>query len=86
LEPVVCQPVNQIAERCRGLSVKVQTRVVVRSHIASAILEEAQNEFCDLIALAMHGRTGIKRLLLGSVCDKVLRGATCPVLVYRDPG
>ena len=30
-----------------------------------------------------HGRGGLKRLLLGSVADKVLRGATTPVLVYR---
>ena len=36
-----------------------------------------------LIALATHGRGGLKRLVLGSVADKVLRGADTAVLVYR---
>ena len=40
----------------------------------------------DLIALATQGRGGLKRLLVGSVADKVLRGATTPVLVYRPVG
>jgi nucleotide-binding universal stress UspA family protein len=37
----------------------------------------------DLIALATNGRGGLKRLILGSVADKVLRGADTPVLMYR---
>lgn len=76
---------EQVAERCRGPSTDVNTRVVVNSHVASAVLDEARTHSCDVIALAMHGRVGITKLLLGSVSDKVLRGATCPVLVYRDP-
>jgi nucleotide-binding universal stress UspA family protein len=47
-------------------------------------LEEAQNNSCDLIAMAMHGRRGIGRLLIGSVSDKVLRAATVPLLLYRE--
>jgi len=39
-------------------------------------------EASNLIALATHGRGGLKRLLLGSVADKLVRGAASPVLVY----
>lgn len=35
------------------------------------------------MALATHGRGGLARLLLGSVADKVIRGASAPVLIYR---
>lgn len=37
----------------------------------------------DLVIMGSHGRTGIKRMLLGSVAEKVLRHATCPVLIER---
>lgn len=58
------------------------------SHLqpATAILDEASTSGCDLIAIATHGRGGLKRLLVGSVADKVLRGAITPVLVYRPTG
>lgn len=38
----------------------------------------------DLVVIGTHGRTGIKRALLGSVAEKVVRHATCPVLVVRS--
>ena len=38
----------------------------------------------DLVAMGSHGRTGIKRILLGSVTEKVVRHAPCPVLVARS--
>ena len=53
---------------------------------ATAILDDASTHGVDLIALATHGRGGLKRLLVGSVADKVVRGATTPVLVYRPVG
>ncbi len=45
------------------------------------ILEEAHEH--DLIVMGTHGRTGIERVVLGSVTERVLRGATVPVLVTR---
>jgi len=69
--------------RERGLDVEV---VVVSEPIpASAILNYATTNAVDLIAIATHGRGGWSRLALGSVADKVLRGATMPVLLYRPP-
>jgi nucleotide-binding universal stress UspA family protein len=74
---------EQVAERLAGQSLKAHVRVVVAPQAAVAILEEACHEQADLIAMATHGRHGLARLLVGSVADKVLRGATTPVLVYR---
>ena len=66
--------------------VEIRSRLVSGSHVASAIVDEADSHAYDLIALATHGRGGFRRLLLGSVADKVLRSATCPVLSYRGRG
>ena len=44
----------------------------------------AQREQADLIVLTSHGRTGLKHLLIGSVAERVIRLAHCPVLVLRD--
>ena len=45
----------------------------------------AQELGCGLIAMGMHGRTGLSWLLGGSVAIAVLRGAPCPVLALRSP-
>jgi nucleotide-binding universal stress UspA family protein len=47
------------------------------------IAEMAQREDAELIVLPSHGRTGIRRLLIGSVAERVVRLAHCPVLVLR---
>lgn len=47
------------------------------------IAELAAQEQAELIVLSSHGRTGISRLLIGSVAEKVVRLAHCPVLVLR---
>jgi nucleotide-binding universal stress UspA family protein len=72
-----------IVRRLRTESVHVDTRAIIAPHAALAILEEARRGGADLIALATHGRSGLARLFIGSVADKVLRGADTPVLLYR---
>jgi nucleotide-binding universal stress UspA family protein len=64
-----------------GGEVDLETRVVI--HAAEGILTIAAERNADLIAMASHGRGGVRRLVLGSVTDKVLRGATRPVLIVR---
>ena len=49
------------------------------------IAETAQKPKADLIIMATHGRTGLAHVLLGSVTERVLRIASCPVLVVRAP-
>jgi nucleotide-binding universal stress UspA family protein len=52
---------------------------------AAEILRTAEEGPCDLIVLGTHGRTGLGRLLLGSVAEEVVRKATCPVLTLKTP-
>ena len=58
-------------------------RVLVWGEPAKVITDAAQNENFDLIVMATHGRTGLPRLFLGSIAEKVIRHAPCPVLVMR---
>jgi nucleotide-binding universal stress UspA family protein len=51
--------------------------------IASVIEDEAKSWQADLIVIGTHGRTGLDRLLLGSVAEGVVRMATVPVLLIR---
>jgi nucleotide-binding universal stress UspA family protein len=72
---------DRIAVRLGEQGLKVRTRTVLHTYPAETILQEAQG--ADVIALATHGRGGLRRLLLGSVADKVLRGGATPMLVCR---
>lgn len=54
-------------------------------HPVSAILAEADRLRADLIVIGTHGHSGFDRLLLGSVTEKVLRKAPCPVLTVPPP-
>ena len=53
---------------------------------APVILEAAESQNADLICLGTHGREGFERLVLGSVAEKVLRKAKCPVLTVAEAG
>jgi nucleotide-binding universal stress UspA family protein len=55
-------------------------------YCAYSILAAARPERVAAIVIATHGRGGLSRLALGSVADKVVRGADVPVLVYRPAG
>jgi nucleotide-binding universal stress UspA family protein len=59
-------------------------RRVVHGNPFLEIVRVAEEESVDLIVLGTHGRTGIKHFLIGSVAEKVLRKAPCPVLVVRE--
>lgn len=52
---------------------------------AEAILQLAQADHVDLIVMGTHGRTGLTRLLMGSVAEAVVRRAKCPVLTVKEP-
>lgn len=74
---------HEVADRVRARGVSATPVVVEEEGVADAIVDYARNGAGAVIALATHGLGGVRRLLLGSVADKVLRGADCPVLVVR---
>lgn len=63
------------------------TRKVLRtaSSPARTIIEYAGAEGIDLIVMGTHGRSGVAHLLMGSVAERVVRAAPCPVLTVRHP-
>lgn len=77
------QYLEDVAKKLRERGLQVRTEVVVEDQPASAILHEAEREKAGLIAIATHARSGLSRMVLGSVADKVIRGAHVPVLVYH---
>ncbi len=57
----------------------------LRGDAADGILKVARREQVDLVVLGTHGKTGLGRLLMGSVAESVVRRAKCPVLTVKQP-
>jgi nucleotide-binding universal stress UspA family protein len=71
-----------VAETARTL--RVDRQIVMPGPAATAILRLADETPYDLIVMGTHGRTGFSRVVLGSVAERVLRAAPCPVLTLRN--
>lgn len=70
-------------------SKRVKPPVAVRHHVAqgspyAVIVDFAAKAQADLIVMASEGRTGLRRVLIGSVAERVVRHAKCPVLIVRS--
>jgi nucleotide-binding universal stress UspA family protein len=77
---------NQVANRLRSEAHRVKVRIAQNLKPAAAILNDASDPSIDIVALATQGRGGLARMFLGSVADKVVRGATTPgVRPYSSP-
>lgn len=64
----------------------VESRYFIRSgNAADEIVRVSEEKKVDLIVIATHGETGWRHLIFGSVAEKVVRTATCPVLSIRAP-
>jgi nucleotide-binding universal stress UspA family protein len=68
--------------RLTGRGFPVRT-VVCPGPVAEAILDHARSSSADIIVMSTHGRGGISRWVYGSVADRVLQAAPCPVLLIR---
>ena len=66
-----------------GAPIALQARLVEDMAAASGIVQTAKDEGADLIVIGSHGRTGLMRLMLGSVATKVVAESPIPVLVTR---
>jgi nucleotide-binding universal stress UspA family protein len=58
---------------------------LVTGEPATEIVELAKEVGVDLIVMGTHGRTGLGRLLMGSVAESVVRRAACPVFIFKEP-
>lgn len=71
---------REVAAERAGSAVRSAVRIGAP---AEEILSFARDEAMDLVVVGTHGRTGLKHLVLGSVAERVVRQAPCPVLVVR---
>lgn len=76
--------VDEIAERANGADVEVTT-AVREGTPHKEILAHADERDADMIVMSTHGRTGVSRVLIGSVTERVIRLSDCPVLAVNRP-
>lgn len=69
-----------LVDAAQGITVE---RQVIEGIAAPEILAIAKEQNCDLIVIGSHGRTGLGRVLMGSVAEEVARKSPCPVLIVR---
>ena len=82
LERQACLELASVLPAAEAAQVAVARRVVMGSP-ADEIVRVAVAEHVDLIVIATHGRTGFSHLFMGSVAERVVRTAPCPVLTIR---
>ena len=73
---------NTIIEENAGKRVKCSSRVLMGDTV-DEILACASDVQCDLIIMGSHGKRGLEKILLGSVAERVLKNAHCPVLIMN---
>jgi nucleotide-binding universal stress UspA family protein len=72
-----------VVDRATTAGVKASSHAVSNFNVADGIVQAAKDYQCDMIFIGSHGRSGLSRLLLGSVTTKVLSLTHTSVLVYR---
>lgn len=75
--------VSQKALAARGI--KMTSSVEVGNDVAGAILETAERENADMIVISTHGLSGWYPMVFGSIAEKIVKLAQCPVLLLRTP-
>lgn len=72
-----------VALRCSKQGATVNTHLLEAGDPAERIREYTETTLTDLIVLSSHGRTGLARVVLGSVAEHISRTAVCPVMIIR---
>lgn len=76
------QRLDRIVQPMREEGLLVETHLL-KGDPAAEIIKAAGDLQCDLIVIGMHGRTGVQRLLMGSVTERVLRASPVPIVAVR---
>lgn len=76
---------DELVTKCRTQYAKVEGQVRTGTAFVE-IIGYAREAEADLIVVGTHGRTGLRHMLIGSVAEKIVRKARCPVLSVKPPG
>jgi len=85
LEKSAKQRLNALVSDEDRVQLRAKPIVWTSNQTAAAIAEYAAQHDIDLIVMGTHGRTGMSHMFMGSVAERVVRGAGCPVLTVRAP-
>ncbi|GEK43914.1 MULTISPECIES: universal stress protein [Acinetobacter] len=80
----VLKTLEEAAAKFSDLGIPVEAKLLEGQVVHREIIKEAETSKADLIVIGSHGRTGLKRLFIGSVAQSVLGEAHIPVLVVRQ--
>ena len=83
IESAVLRELDSTIARVDSDSSSVHAAVTRGTNVAHAITEYAKDNAVDLIVVGTHGRGAVSRFLMGSVAERVVRSAPCPVLTVR---
>jgi nucleotide-binding universal stress UspA family protein len=85
LEEQAQEAVDKISVLARKESVEFEIHTMTGRSPSDGILQCAKDHNCDVIFMSSHGRTGLDKMLIGSVAQKVLTHSTLPVLIFKQP-
>ena len=78
------EKLNKIKESNQDENVDVSVSIIHNPSVVDGILSFAENQNIDLIVMGSHGRSGFKKLVLGSAASGVVTKASCPVLIAKS--
>jgi nucleotide-binding universal stress UspA family protein len=90
-DPALRPPLEEVADDLEPLLSELQEAGIASEYVVEpgipeqVLVEVARRTRADLIAMGTHGRSGLSHFFLGSVAERVLRTAPCPVLTARPP-
>ena len=76
------QQLQSFAEKCREDDLQV-TALLLQGPTAQTLVDKAEQLGAEFLVVGSHGKTGLRKLLMGSVSEAILRSAPCPVVVVR---
>jgi nucleotide-binding universal stress UspA family protein len=85
LQEMAAQRAQAVAKAAAAAGVPCTCVTALSFNPHEEIIRAAEDEQCDVIFMASHGRRGLSRLLAGSITQKVLSYSSIPVLVFRQP-
>ena len=74
---------NKVKRNANEKNIQIKTEIIASTNTAGGIVDYAEDKGIDLIVIGTRGKSGFKKILLGSVASKVVTYAHCPIMVVK---